>query len=105
MASPSERLTGKALRPRPRFEGRSPAAIARRCGAILALLALAGCQRKQCQYGSAAASDGGRRSTFEPVARPQRPAREALGRTSHLADLSNTKPIDGDWVKFAGSLT
>jgi len=45
MASPSERLTGKALRPRHRFEGRSPAAIARRCGAILALLALAGCQQ------------------------------------------------------------
>ena len=45
MASPSERLTGKALRPRHRFEGRSPAAIARRCGAILALLALASCQQ------------------------------------------------------------
>ena len=45
MASPSKRFAGKALRPRPRFEGRSPAAIARRCGAILALLALAGCQQ------------------------------------------------------------
>src|SRR5215831_12044768 len=45
MASPSERFAGRALRPRHRFEGRSPAAIARRCGAILALLALAGCQQ------------------------------------------------------------
>src|SRR5215475_8504414 len=45
MASPSERSASKALRPRPRFEGRSPAVIARRCGAILALLALAGCQQ------------------------------------------------------------
>src|SRR5215475_8024610 len=42
MASPSERFAGKALRPRRRFERRPPAAIARRCGAILALLALAG---------------------------------------------------------------
>ena len=45
MASRSECSAGKALRPRLRFEGRSPAAIARRCGAILALLALAGCQQ------------------------------------------------------------
>src|SRR5262250_2586666 len=45
MASPSERFAGRALRPRHRFEGRSPAAIARRCGAILALLALASCQQ------------------------------------------------------------
>jgi cytochrome o ubiquinol oxidase subunit 2 len=45
MASPSECLAGNALRLRPRFEGRSPAAIARRCGAVLALLALAGCQQ------------------------------------------------------------
>ena len=45
MASPSECFAGTALRQRPRFEGPSPAAIARRCGAILALLALAGCQQ------------------------------------------------------------
>src|SRR5262249_5802006 len=45
MASPSERFAGRASRPRPRFEDRSPAAIARRCGAILALLALAGRQQ------------------------------------------------------------
>src|SRR5262249_2900969 len=45
MASPSERSASKALRPRPRFEGRSPAGIARRCGAILVLLALAGCEQ------------------------------------------------------------
>ena len=44
MASPSECFAGTALR-RPRFEGPSPAAITRRCGAILALLALAGCQQ------------------------------------------------------------
>src|SRR5215472_15189201 len=43
MASPSERFASRALRPRHRFEGRSPAAIARRCGAIL--LALAGRQQ------------------------------------------------------------
>src|SRR5215467_10528339 len=45
MASPSECFAGTALRQRPRFEGRSPAAITRRCGAILALLALAGCEQ------------------------------------------------------------
>jgi cytochrome o ubiquinol oxidase subunit 2 len=43
MASPY--FAGKVLRPRRRFEGRSPAAIVRRCGAILALLALAGCEQ------------------------------------------------------------
>jgi len=53
-------------------------------------------QRKQCQYGSAATSDGGRRSTFVAAARPQHLTREALGRTSHLADLSNRKPIKGE---------
>ena len=42
MASPSECFAGEVLRPCRRYEGRSPAAIARRCGAILALLALAG---------------------------------------------------------------
>jgi cytochrome o ubiquinol oxidase subunit 2 len=36
---------GKALRPRPPFQGRSPNAVALRCGAILTLLALAGCQQ------------------------------------------------------------
>src|SRR5215813_12690070 len=35
----------KALRPRPRFKARSRAAITLRCGAMLALLALAGCQK------------------------------------------------------------
>ena len=44
MASPFERLAGKALTPRPSFKGRSPAAVALRCGAILSLLALGGCQ-------------------------------------------------------------
>src|SRR5262247_678346 len=38
-------FAGKALTPRPRFKGRSPAAVALRCGAMLALLALAGCER------------------------------------------------------------
>jgi cytochrome o ubiquinol oxidase subunit 2 len=38
-------LAGKALRPRPRFKGRSPAAVALRCGAMLALPALAGCEQ------------------------------------------------------------
>src|SRR5215831_15900362 len=38
-------FAGKALRPRPRFKGRSPAAAALRCGAVLALFALAGCQQ------------------------------------------------------------
>src|SRR5262245_65558185 len=45
MASPFECFAGKALRPRPRFKGRSPAAAALRCGAMLALLALAGCEQ------------------------------------------------------------
>jgi cytochrome o ubiquinol oxidase subunit 2 len=38
-------FAGKALRPRPRFKGLSPAAVALRCGALLALLALAGCEQ------------------------------------------------------------
>jgi cytochrome o ubiquinol oxidase subunit 2 len=38
-------FAGKALRPRARFKGRSPAAVALRCGAMLALLALAGCEQ------------------------------------------------------------
>jgi cytochrome o ubiquinol oxidase subunit II len=45
MASPFESFVGKALRPRPPFKGRSPAAVALRCGAMLALLALVGCQQ------------------------------------------------------------
>src|SRR5215472_9058790 len=45
MASRFESFAGKALRPRPRFKGRSPAAVAFRCGAMLALLALAGCEQ------------------------------------------------------------
>src|SRR5262245_18683728 len=45
MASPFECLAGKALRSRPRFKGRSTAEVALRCGALLALLALAGCQQ------------------------------------------------------------
>ena len=45
MASPFECFAGKALRSRPRFKGRSTAAVALRCGAMLALLALAGCQQ------------------------------------------------------------
>src|SRR5215469_12676125 len=45
MASPSECFAGEVLRPCRRYEGRSPAAIARRCGAMLALLALAGCHQ------------------------------------------------------------
>ena len=44
MANPFERLAGKALTARASFKGRSPAAVARRCGAILSLLALGGCQ-------------------------------------------------------------
>src|SRR5215472_15039924 len=35
-------------------------------------------QRERCEHGSAAESDGGRRSTFEPGARPQRLDREGL---------------------------
>src|SRR5262252_5108062 len=42
MASPPECFAGEVLRPCRRYEGRSPAAIAHRCEAILALLALAG---------------------------------------------------------------
>src|SRR5262245_34984731 len=38
-------FAGKALRARPRFKGRSPAAFALRCAAMLALLGLAGCER------------------------------------------------------------
>jgi cytochrome o ubiquinol oxidase subunit 2 len=38
-------LAGKASRPCPRFKGRSPAAVALRCGAMLALPALAGCEQ------------------------------------------------------------
>src|SRR5499426_889522 len=45
MARLFESFAGKALRPRPRFKGRSPAAVALRCGALLALLALAGCEQ------------------------------------------------------------
>src|SRR5262249_10326456 len=45
MARLFESFAGKALRPRPRFKGRSPAAVALRCGAMLALLALAGCEQ------------------------------------------------------------
>src|SRR5215470_8173120 len=45
MASRFQSFAGKALRPRPRFKGRSMAAVALRCGAMLALLALAGCQQ------------------------------------------------------------
>ena len=44
MANPFERLAGKALTARASFKGRSPAAVALRCGAILSLLALGGCQ-------------------------------------------------------------
>ena len=40
MAGPFESFAGKASRPRARFKGRSPAAVALRCGAMLALLAL-----------------------------------------------------------------
>jgi cytochrome o ubiquinol oxidase subunit 2 len=43
MASPFE--SGKAWRPRPWFKGRSLATVALRCEAMLALLALAGCQQ------------------------------------------------------------
>jgi hypothetical protein len=42
MASPFKRLAGRVLRTRPRFRGRSPAAVALRCGAVLAALALGG---------------------------------------------------------------
>src|SRR5215510_11574949 len=38
-------FASKALRSRPRLKARSPAAVALRCGAILALLALAGCKQ------------------------------------------------------------
>ena len=38
-------LAGKALRLRPRFKSRSPAAVGLRCVAMLALFALAGCQQ------------------------------------------------------------
>ncbi len=45
MASPFESFAGKALRPRPWFKGRSPAAVGLRCGATLSLLALTGCEQ------------------------------------------------------------
>jgi cytochrome o ubiquinol oxidase subunit 2 len=45
MTSPLESFAGKALRRRPRFKGRSPAAVALRCGALLTFIALAGCQQ------------------------------------------------------------
>src|SRR5262249_47750399 len=45
MASPFESFAVKELRPRPQFKARSPAAVALRCGAMIALLALAGCQK------------------------------------------------------------
>src|SRR5262247_2431084 len=38
-------FAGKALRLRPRFKGPSPAAVSLRCGAMLASLALAGCEQ------------------------------------------------------------
>jgi hypothetical protein len=44
MASPFKRLAGGALRPPSRFTGPSPAAVALRCGALLAALPLAACQ-------------------------------------------------------------
>jgi cytochrome o ubiquinol oxidase subunit 2 len=43
MASPFE--SGKAWRPRPQFKGRSPVAVALRCGAMLPLFALTGCEQ------------------------------------------------------------
>src|SRR5215475_5150834 len=45
MTNPLRSFAGKALRPRPRFKGRSPYAVAVRWGAMLALPALAGCQQ------------------------------------------------------------
>src|SRR5215831_4036026 len=51
---------------------------------------LAARQREQCEHGSAAESNGGRRSTFESGARSQGLAREGLERTSHLAALLRT---------------
>ena len=58
MASPFESFAGKALRPRPRFKGRSPAAIALRCGVMLALLALAACQQPLVLHPKGVVADG-----------------------------------------------
>src|SRR5262249_20390209 len=48
-------------------------------------------EREQCEHGSAAESDGGRRSTLERGARSRCFAREGLELTSHLAALPTTK--------------
>jgi cytochrome o ubiquinol oxidase subunit 2 len=45
MADSIESFAGEALRPRSWFKGRSPGAVALNCGAVLASLALAGCQQ------------------------------------------------------------
>jgi cytochrome o ubiquinol oxidase subunit II len=58
MTSPFECLAGKALRPRSRFKGRSPATVAVRCGAMLASLALAGCQQLIVLHPKGVVADG-----------------------------------------------
>ena len=45
MAGPFESFVNKALRPSPRFKAQSPAAVARRCGAMFATLELTGCSQ------------------------------------------------------------
>src|SRR5262245_66329063 len=51
-------FAGKALRARPRFKGRSPAAFALRCAAMLALLGLAGCERLIVLYPKGVVAEG-----------------------------------------------
>jgi len=58
MAIPFESLAGKVLRPRPRFNGRSPAAVVLRCGAMLALLALGGCEQLIVLHPKGVVADG-----------------------------------------------
>src|SRR5215510_7218335 len=58
MASPFESFAGRALRPRRRFKGRSPAAVALRCAAMLALFALAGCQQLIVLHPKGVVADG-----------------------------------------------
>src|SRR5262249_44336927 len=47
-----------ALRPRARFKGRSPAAVVLRCGAVLALLALGGCEQLIVLHPKGVVADG-----------------------------------------------
>lgn len=58
MSSPFTSFAGKASRSRPRFNSRYPAAVALRCGALLALLALAGCQQLIVLHPKGVVADG-----------------------------------------------